>query len=89
MILGIILSNVQKEDINSAILTINRAFSSNDNFCQTMIKYMKVKLEKFIQENHNLFNIGELISNDIIVSWYRHLPGRYSTPSSETRHSIW
>ena len=70
VILGIILSNVQKEDINSAILTLNRAFSSNDNFCQTIIKYMKVKLEKFIQENHNLFNIGELISNDIIPKKY-------------------
>ena len=70
IILGMIKSNIEKDDINLAIMTLNRAFCSNNNFCNSMIKYMKMKLANFIIENNKLFDIGELIT-------YKILPKKY------------
>ena len=66
VILAMIKSNIEKEDINLGIMTLNRAFCSNNNFCNSMIKYMKMKLANFIIEKNKLINIGELITYKIL-----------------------
>ena len=70
IILGMILSSMKKDDINNSIIILNRAFCSNDNFSNSMIKYMKFKLGNFISDNYNLFNYNELISNKILSKKY-------------------
>ena len=70
IILGMILSSMKKDDINNSIIILNRAFCSNDNFSNSMIKYMKFKLGNFISDNYTLFNYNELISNKILSKKY-------------------
>ena len=70
VILGMLKSSIEKDDINLGIMTLNRAFCSNNNFCNAMIKYMKMKLANFIIENSDLFDIDELINNNIVPKKY-------------------
>jgi len=66
IILDIIITYVENCDVKSSIDFLNKSFCSNNNFCNTMVKYMKMKLASFIQENETLFQFDELISENII-----------------------
>ncbi len=66
IILDIIITYIENCDIKSSINFLNKSFCSNNNFCNTMVKYMKMKLASFIQENETLFQFDELISKNII-----------------------
>ena len=66
IILDIIITYIEDREIKSSIEFLNKSFCSNNNFCNTMVKYMKMKLASFIQENETLFQFDELISENII-----------------------
>ena len=66
IILDIIITYVENCDVKSSIDFLNKSFCSNNNFCNTMVKYMKMKLANFIQENETLFQFDDLISKNII-----------------------
>ena len=70
IILGMILTSIKKNDINEGIVILNRAFCSNDNFSYGMIKYMKIKIGDFIKRNYKLFNLEEIIVNNILCKKY-------------------
>ena len=72
-ILHYILQYLEKDDINNSIKYLNRAFCSNDNFCNTLVKYMKIKLSNFIKENYKYFNSEEITSNHIILNKYYNI----------------
>ena len=69
-ILLIILEYLEKDDIINSIKFLNRAFCSNDNFCNTLVKYMKIKLSNFIKEYYQFLNSDEIINNNIISKKY-------------------
>ncbi len=66
IILDIIIKYIEENKIKDSIDCLNKSFCSNDNFCNSMVKYMKMKLANFIKENEKLFNFNELLSNKII-----------------------
>ena len=66
IILDIIIKYIEENNIRDSIDFLNKSFCSNDNFCNSMVKYMKIKLANFIKENEKLFNFNELLSNKII-----------------------
>ena len=66
IILDIIIKSIEEDKIRESIDCLNKSFCSNDNFCNSMVKYMKMKLANFIEKNEKLFNFNELLSNKII-----------------------
>ena len=72
-ILLIILEYLEHDDIINSINFLNRAFCSNDNFCNTLVKYMKTKLSNFIKEYYKFFNSKEIIDNHIILNKYYNI----------------
>ena len=72
IILNIIKDYVKQKDINNAILNLNRAFCTYDNFCIPMIQYMKIKLSNFIKDNIDKFDINDLTSSHIISAKYKN-----------------
>ena len=72
-ILLFILQKLEKDDQINSINYLNRAFCSNDNFCNTLVKFMKIKLSMFIKKNYQYFNSDEIINNHLILNKYYNL----------------
>lgn len=70
IILRRILNQMKENKIYDAIKTLNRGFCMNDNFCNCLIKYMKIKISEFLIHNKGRFNAEELITNKFICETY-------------------
>ena len=59
IIFEILFNYLNENKINDCIEMLNLCFCEKNNFCNSLVKYMKIKLGCFIKDNYKLFNKDE------------------------------
>ena len=59
IIFEILFNYLNKNKIKDCIEMLNLCFCEKNNFCNSLVKYMKIKLGCFIKDNYKLFNKDE------------------------------